>query len=1125
MRSMESKLMRLSSRKLKRFKRRLRKMYDVGVRRMDVKAIVSVITDTYRGGASDVVSSILKRIKGRRKRRHRRHGNENDGNLTSTAINEEVDDQQAMDVTPLSEANQAGGALAEHTSITATNRSNIFAPITTRNSVKGDLNVYYGHARQTGVDPGPEMVDQMTQPRLVPLNDQSKKEENTIRLKGKIKIALKKRYGTILEGVTQSKSALNKVYTETYMVTCDSATVNKEHEVWQAETAHLQNTSEASVIKCQDIIKHDEEEPIRCVVTKGVAGIGKTVAVQKFILDWADGKENQHLDLLILLSLRDLNLFKHRQCSLHGLLQVLYPELKDIDIKLYYDHKILFIIDGLDEIHLPLEFQKNIPISDVLESATLDVILTNLITGHLLPNALLWITSRPVAANRIPPESRDRVTEIRGFNDSQKDVYFTRKISDPLIASRIISGLKLTRSLYIMCHVPLFCWIAATVFQDILGKVGPKSRSLPTTLTELYIHYLVNQTIVSFKKYGSTHEDGKENILKQNKDVIFKLGQLAYQNLLIQNVQFTEQDLKDCGISVMDAAKCPGLCTEVVQIEHGLYPKKLYCFIHLSVQEFFAALYAFHEFENRRIDSVKALIKKKNGSTPIDFLYFLKGALDSALDSKNGHLDLFTRFLIGISHDSSRDLLQGLLGETLSSSEHNKKLIGYIKVLKRKSLSPERCINLIHCLLELKDHTILQNDNQVSSSDTPLTPFQCSLLAFMFMSEKPEEFDFRNKQTSEEGFYRLAPALRSCTTALLNCCHMTPLCATVASVLRSQNSCITVLDLGHNNLGDGGVKRLCDGLWNANCKVKTLNLSHNNVGEQGVKELCKVLIRPTSKLLTLDLSCNDLGDLGLESLAFALYERCTLQALRLSGCLITLPENVSSVLVIALRSDPFQMKELDLSYNPLGDIELDFPFQLKLNLEHRGENRNKPGLQKYAYELTLDPSTANGFLVLSEGDKKVTRQRKDQQYPITQNRFDKCNQVLCKEGLDKRHYLEVECLHNVQIGMAYKGIERKGTGESVTLGCNANSWTLYTSKYQGHAQHKEILHRLQLPKIKAHVPYRVGVFLDWPAGTLSFYMVNQLGTLTHLYTFHTTFTEPLYLGFGLNSPTAAIHLL
>ncbi|XP_024272736.2 stonustoxin subunit beta-like [Oncorhynchus tshawytscha] len=175
------------------------------------------------------------------------------------------------------------------------------------------------------------------------------------------------------------------------------------------------------------------------------------------------------------------------------------------------------------------------------------------------------------------------------------------------------------------------------------------------------------------------------------------------------------------------------------------------------------------------------------------------------------------------------------------------------------------------------------------------------------------------------------------------------------------------------------------------------------------------------------------------------------------------------------------MKELDLNYNLLGDIELDFPFQLKLNLEHRGESRNKPGLQKYACELTLDPSTANGFLVLSEGGRKVSCQRKDQQYPITQDRFDKCNQVLCKESLDKRHYLEVECLHRVHIGMAYKGIDRKGTGDSVTLGCNANSWTVYASKYKGHTQHKDMLHRLQIPQIKAHVPYRVGVFLDWPA--------------------------------------------
>jgi hypothetical protein len=456
--------------------------------------------------------------------------------------------------------------------------------------------------------------------------------------------------------------------------------------------------------------------------------------------------------------------------SLHGLLQLFYPELKDINVrKMYDEHKVLFILDGLDESQLPLEFIEieNRLISDVSESASLDVLLTNLIAGRLLPGALLWITSRPVAANQIPREYCHRVTEIRGFNDAQKDEYFRKHMRDPEMTSCIISDIKATRSLYIMCHVPVFCWMAVTVLQDILSrdsKSGPKPRSLPTTLSEMYMHYIKIQTSISFEKHGPTQ--GKQLSFMSNNDIILKLGKLAYQNLDSQNVLFTEQDLTNCGISVTEAATCPGLCTELVELEHGLYPRKVYCFVHLSVQEFFAALYAFHEFVNGRFDSVEALIKKRKGGTLLDFL---KGALDRALDSKNGHLDLFVRFLFGISLDSSRAILQDILGKTTTGSECNKKLIGYIKMLKRKDLSPERCINLIHCLLQLKDRTILQNDNnnQVSPSDTQPTPFQCSLLAYMFiMSEKPEEFDFRNHKTSEEAFRRLTPALLSCPRAL-----------------------------------------------------------------------------------------------------------------------------------------------------------------------------------------------------------------------------------------------------------------------------------------------------------------------------------------------------------------------
>ncbi|KAJ7989796.1 hypothetical protein DPEC_G00308220 [Dallia pectoralis] len=500
---------------------------------------------------------------------------------------------------------------------------------------------------------------------------------------------------------------------------------------------------------------------------------------------------------------------------------------------------------------------------------------------------------------------------------------------------------------------------------------------------------------------------------------------------------------------------------------------------------------------------------------------FLKGAIDSALDSKNGHLDLFTRFLVGVSHKSSRDILQGILESAISNSESPQKLIVFIKNLKRKTLSPERCINLIHCLLQLKDDSILQKDNRVSSK-TQLTPFQSTFLAYKFIiSEKPEEFNFRNNKTSDDVFYRLTPALRACTTALLNFCHITPeKCATVAWVLQA-SSRLTVLDLGHNDLGDAGVRRLCDGLRNPNCKVETLNLSYNNVGTRGVEELCTVLT-PNSKLLTLDLSGNDFGNSGLKFLVNSLRGGCTLQVLRLSGCSITSSEDVNSARVL---SNTFQMKGLDLTYNPFRDTGYpDIPQQLTIN--DGAESWNRQGLYKYAtpMQLALDPDTVNHYLLLSERDRKVIRQKTELQYPETQERFDKCNQVLCKPSLNERHYLEVECLRNAYVGVAYERLKRKGSGDCVKLGHNKDSWTLYTSDSGSHAQHNNISHLLHTPDIKADVPYKVGVFLDWPAGLVSFYLVNN-ETRIHLYAYYTKFTDPLYFAIRLNTPNATVSLL
>ena len=572
----------------------------------------------------------------------------------------------------------------------------------------------------------------------------------------KIKSHEKAKNRLVPEGTCQlQKSLLVNFYTELHIVASDQSSINSQHEVWQVETAHLVDQSETPV-KYRDLF---EDPTIKRVLTKGIAGIGKTVTIKMFVLDWANGEIN--IDIVISLPFRKLNLLSDTEHSLLTLLQVFHPDIKDM--ALLISRTSVLILDGLDETKFPLDFENNVLISDVTEKRPVDVLLTNLLMGHLLPETRLWVTARPEAANKLLRRQGfhfDQVNEIRGFDDAQKDVYFKKKIKDEEMANKVIDALKRSPSLYIMCHIPVFSFISAMVLQNLFSeKTKPYHRPLPTTITDMYIHYLIGQTQISFRKYEEPQLEDEQAVMKQYRGTILKLGKLAYVNLMRRNVLFTTNDMKDCEISPDDAAKCPGLCTEYCVLKHGLYEHRIFSFVHLTIQEFFAALYAFDTFAN----------KQYSGSPPVktlDLLNFLKEALDRALESENGHLDLYVRFLFGISHDSSRNLLGSILPKMPSSAECHKKLIGYMKILKRKGLSPERCINLIHCLNQLKDPSALELMANSCSSDKPLTPFQCTVVAYEHMVlKKSEEFDFRNKKTSHEGFYRLVPALRSSITA------------------------------------------------------------------------------------------------------------------------------------------------------------------------------------------------------------------------------------------------------------------------------------------------------------------------------------------------------------------------
>ncbi|KAL7883221.1 hypothetical protein SRHO_G00008790 [Serrasalmus rhombeus] len=405
------------------------------------------------------------------------------------------------------------------------------------------------------------------------------------------KLNLKKRFQYLSEVITHQgiQILLTENYTELYITDGDSGGVSIEHEVRQIEAASRRVGTRDTQIKCNDIFKplSEQDKTIKTVLTKGVAGIGKTVSVQKFILDWAEGKANQDVDFIFPLPFRELNLMKGQKLSLKDLLHTWFEDTKDIEMPHLY--KILFMFDGLDECLLSLDFQSTVSLRDVTESASVDVLLTNLIKGNLLPSALIWITSRPAAVDQIPFEHVDRVTEVRGFTDPQKEKYFMKKISDEKLAERIISHLKSSRNLYIMCHIPVFCWILATVLENMLAEA--ENREIPKTLTEMYTHFLIIQTKIIKEKYS-------EN--QQHEEIILKLGQLAFQQLMKGHLIFYEEDLRKCGINVTEASVYSGVCTQIFREEFGLHQRKVYCFVHLSVQEHLAALYVHLTFMNQK---------------------------------------------------------------------------------------------------------------------------------------------------------------------------------------------------------------------------------------------------------------------------------------------------------------------------------------------------------------------------------------------------------------------------------------------------------------------------------------------------------------------------------------------
>ncbi|XP_035505649.1 NLR family CARD domain-containing protein 3 isoform X2 [Scophthalmus maximus] len=659
-----------------------------------------------------------------------------------------------------------------------------------------------------------------TQPQSIEYNKVKQKHKDVMRRRSESMLFYNTRHG--------EKILFSEHYVNLLLVDGHQGLEIKRHEVLtfgQKRLSLQQKTAIHKKIPLAELFSSaNGNRLIKKVLVTGVAGIGKTLLVQKMLFDFGGHKGHHAFDFIIHMTFRDLNLIDKPTNFRELVLRKNRHLAKVLDSILANDNKLLVILDGFDEFRHYRSCDVDTFVTEPDEDAEVVEVIGSLMQGELLPNASVMLTSRPAAVNHVPVGCIDRFVLIAGFSLAEVQDFFSRYFQDSALADRLFAVLSANELMLTLCYIPAFCYIVCCILKESkdLGGESPK------TMTDIYVQYLVALIRSHTQSRAKTflQEQGAGGI-QQLSDVVLKLGRLAFQKLMEHQTLFYSSDrdvaaLEGCGLvsTFLDktVAQEPG-CTEDV-----------YSFAHLTVQEFFAAVYC----------------------AVTDHPLPLQDTASPGERSDNGHLDLFHRFLSGILSERNANLLSRQLGLRY----HEEKVDAYRQRLIRELTvlcdSGAHILNHLHCLFEQQDPSLALAVQpkmlRVNVCDETLSQMDYNAMKYFLNLTKGEisELDLTGTGVSCEALRDIQPLLLRCKSLWLGENNLDiDTVQVIADVLQVSDN-MTHLGIGWSNLGDDEILSLSSAI-RVKRKLEELWMEGNRVSCRGLLSLSDLTPIPLKK--------------------------------------------------------------------------------------------------------------------------------------------------------------------------------------------------------------------------------------------------------------------------------------